>query len=333
MRQGFNPNKDKPQQASEFWHQVVVPVYIPNSEDYFKDSFDILKLCLESLKKTTHKATYITVVNNGSGATVSDYLQAQLQSGVIHEVIHSPNIGKINAILKGVVGHDFDLVTITDADVLFHEHWQKATYEIFEAFPQAGAVAPLSFPNFLKYFTGPVWTRFWLSKKLRFEDVSDPESLKAFADSINNEDYYKEAHLQKQLILENNGVKAGVGSGHFVNTYRGSVFDPPAGKHSPFHLGGGSETKFVDAPVVQAGGFRLSTLKGHASHMGNTLAPWMQDTVSKLVEQEGEITKPVLKELPSAGYNGLLFKLITRGPIWRFLLKRKGLSGAQAKQY
>ena len=74
MRIGFNPQKDKKLHPSDFFHQVVVPVYIPNQKGYFKDSFSILKLCLDSLFRTSHKKTYFTVVNNGSCDEVRAYL-------------------------------------------------------------------------------------------------------------------------------------------------------------------------------------------------------------------------------------------------------------------
>ena len=44
MRLGFNPHKDKQQIKSDYFHQVVIPVYIPNTEGYFEDSFEIFKL-------------------------------------------------------------------------------------------------------------------------------------------------------------------------------------------------------------------------------------------------------------------------------------------------
>ena len=56
MRLGFNPHKDKKQIKSDYFHQVVIPVYIPNEEGYFKDSFVILQYCLQSLFKTDRKS-------------------------------------------------------------------------------------------------------------------------------------------------------------------------------------------------------------------------------------------------------------------------------------
>ncbi|WP_435577743.1 glycosyltransferase family 2 protein [Gilvibacter sp.] len=337
MRSGFNPNKDQLQQEAVYSHQLLIPVYIPNHEGYFKDSLEILKCCLKSLEKTVHRRTFITVVNNGSSETVRDYLDKQLVDGGIHELIHSTNIGKINAILKGLAGHDFELVTIADADVLFCSGWQEATYEIFRAFPKAGAVAPLSFPTFFKYYTAPVWADHWSSSALKFQEVRDPESLKAFAHSIGNAEFYKPAHLEKQLVLTHNGVAAGVGSGHFVNTYRGSLFDPPVGKHSPYQLGGDSETRFVDQPAMDAGAYRLSTLKGYAFHMGNTLEPWMHEELEGLEKSSLETVDIPWNKLRAKPLRNwwvkLIFKLLTRGPIWNRLLRSKGLSANQLRNY
>ena len=61
MRVGFNPNKDKVLPKSDYTHQVIVPVYIPHQNDYFKDSFQIVQLGLEALFKTCHDKTYSTI--------------------------------------------------------------------------------------------------------------------------------------------------------------------------------------------------------------------------------------------------------------------------------
>ena len=138
MRKGLNPHKDKPQEQSEFVHQIIIPVYIPNQEEYFKDSFRILQICLESLFKTVHKKTFISVINNGSCNEVKEYLDGLFISKKIHEVIHTTNIGKLNSIVKGLVGNNIELVTIADSDVFFLENWQQQTVKTFNAFPKTG---------------------------------------------------------------------------------------------------------------------------------------------------------------------------------------------------
>ena len=132
MRIGYNPHKDKRIEASKYVHQVIIPVYIPNQEGYFRDSFKIFKLCLKSLFATIHNNTFITIVNNGSDLIIKDYLNELYQDDKIHEVIHTENIGKLNAILKGLAGNAIEIVTISDSDVLFLPNWQSrpSTYRL-----------------------------------------------------------------------------------------------------------------------------------------------------------------------------------------------------------
>ena len=165
MRLGFNPHKDKKQIKSDYFHQVVIPVYIPNEEGYFKDSFVILQYCLQSLFKTSHQKTYFTIVNNGSCDEVVDYLNSLYHKKKIQELIHSTNIGKLNAILKGLTGNQFTLITIADADVLFVNNWQEETYAVFEAFPKTGSVSPCPNSKLLKYCTTNIFFEKHLNDK------------------------------------------------------------------------------------------------------------------------------------------------------------------------
>ena len=116
---------------TDFYHQIVIPVHIPNLKGYFKHSFRILELNLNSLFKTTHKKTYFTIVNNGSCKEVENYLLGLFNQGLIHELINTTAIGKLNAILKGIVGHNFEFITISDSDVLFLNNWQNETYKVY----------------------------------------------------------------------------------------------------------------------------------------------------------------------------------------------------------
>jgi hypothetical protein len=64
MRIGTNPEKKKNKIPIDSYHRVIIPVYIPHFNGYFKDSFNVLKLCLDSLLKTVHLKTRITIYNN-----------------------------------------------------------------------------------------------------------------------------------------------------------------------------------------------------------------------------------------------------------------------------
>lgn len=338
MRVGYNPLKDKMHSDNDFYHQVILPVYIPNLEGYFKDSFEILKLCLDSLIITSHKKTYISIVNNGSCREIIDYLQELLLQNKIHELTHSTNIGYINAILKGSVGHKFTLVTTSDADVLFLNNWQKATYDVFENFPKAGAVCPTPSSKSFNYLTFNIIADYFFSKKLKFTSVKNSLALKRFAQSIGNEEFYKSVHLNKILTISENSVKAVVGAGHFVVTYRGDLLEQISDKYTPFILGGNSDDIF-DKPVIRHGLWRLSTDNNYTYHLGNVIEPWMQEAFNALKKEDKELDFVLHKSLkrPSSFFfwlkNTLPEKLFYRKPIRRFFLRYKGLTQEEAKQY
>lgn len=339
MRIGFNPNKDKPQKPNDFFHQLVIPVYIPNQEGYFKDSFAILKYCIESLFKTVHPKTFITLVNNGSNAIVTDYLNQLQKTGKIHEVINTTNIGKLNAVLKGISGHDFPLITIADSDVLFLKDWQEATYSVFEKFPKTGAVCPTPSSKSLKNYTFNIWFELLFSKSLYFTEVQNPLALKAFAESVGNVDFYNSSHLEKYLTVSHNNFKAVVGAGHFVTTYRKEVFENNKIKYSNFMLGGDSEATLLDIPVVKKGMWRLSTENNFAYHMGNIKEEWMNKILSEIESNkffpEKEITLYKVKSSKFGFFikHRLFSKIIKSKKIWHYFLKAKGLSKDQILNY
>ena len=337
MRVGFNPNKDKTLPKSDYTHQVIVPVYIPHQEDYFRDSFQILQFCLESLITTSHSKTYITVVNNGSCAEVILYLNQLHQDGKIQEVIHTTAIGKLNAILKGLTGHQFPLITITDADVLFLNHWQKATYEVFEAFPKAGAVSPVPNPKMCRYLTSNVILENLFTNKIKFADVKNSDALIEFAKSVGNHNMFDEIHLKKCLIIENKKVKSVIGAGHFVATYRGEVFEKIKDRFTS-HMMGFGEGYYLDNPVVEMGFWRLSTENNFAFHMGNTLEAWMSDKLIELKREDHvfDRLKNEKHKINKTYYwlNNFLFsKIIYRPFFWELFLLNKGIARNDVKKY
>lgn len=337
MRVGFNPHKDKIQSASDYFHQVIIPVYIPNQEGYFKDSFEILKLCLDSLFKTIHNKTYVTVVNNGSCIEVVDYLNDLYKANIIQEIIHVTNIGYINAMLKGITGQNFSLITTSDADVLFLDGWQNATYSIFENFPKAGAVCPTpSSRSFKRYTSNIYWDNLFFNK-IQFNNVANPLALKAFGFSVGDSNFYNSIQLKKYLILPSTSCKAVLGAGHFVVTYRASIFNALESRHTDYILGGNSDDIF-DLPVVKKGFWRLSTADNFAYHMGNVLEDWMVDGVSKLKQNVEECNfelKPIQSSSKLSYFvkSRLFAKLILNKKIMRYFLIWKGLSTEEAKNY
>jgi len=337
MRVGFNPNKDKVLPKSDYTHQVIVPVYIPHQKDYFKDSFQILQLCLESLFKTCHDKTYITIVNNGSCIEVVNYLNQLQQEAKLQEVIHTTAIGKLNAILKGLSGHQFPLITISDADVLFLNNWQKATYEVFEIFPRAGVVSPVPNPKNLRYYTANIIGETFFSKNTAFSPVVAKAGMEAFAKSIGNESLFKAIHLEKQLTITRGSTTALIGAGHFVATYKGVSFDVLKQRFSTYSLGGDSEKLLLDKPATDLGLWRLSTQNNYAYHLGNVKENWMLDEFDNIISDsstfENSVDNKVYSGVLNVFYMKFFSRLIFRKPFWQLYLRFKGLTSEEAKQY
>lgn len=338
MRLGFNPNRNQENSSLMYYHQIIIPVFIPYQNDYFKESFEIFKLCLESLFRSVHKKTFITIVNNGSCQEVTNYIQELNLQKKIHEVIETTNVGKLNAILKGIVGHNFPLITITDSDVLFLNGWQKATYSIFENFPKAGVVCPVPSSRSLRTYTSNIYWDSFFSKKLAFSKVKNPLALKKFAVSVGNPDFYNKAHLENYFTVSNKNEKAVIGAGHFVGTYRGEIFNSLEVKYSNYKMGGNSENEILDIPVVKKGFWRLSTEDNYAYHMGNVLEDWMNDEVSKLEKNISEVDFNIKSINASSKWlymvkSKIFGKIILNKKIMKYFLVCKGLPSKDAEKY
>ncbi|SHG93023.1 glycosyltransferase family A protein [Flavobacterium defluvii] len=337
MRIGHNPHKDKAQIASDYFHQIVIPVYIPNQEGYFKDGFEILKICLQSLFATIHSKTYVTIVNNGSCNLVVDYLNELHRQNKIQEIIHVTNIGYINAMLKGIAGQKFSLITTSDADVFFLNGWQSETYTIFESFPKAGAVCPTPSSRSLRNHTANIYWDNLFNKKIQFNHVVNPEALKKFGLSVGNADFYNAIQLKKYLTLTSKKCKAVIGAGHFIVTYRSSIFDKLEKRYTDYVLGGNSDDLF-DLPVVKKGFWRLSTIDNFAYHMGNVMEDWMHDEVSKLSQGNKNIDYNI-KQITSKSNlsyfikSKVFGKFILNKKILRCFLFFKGLTWNESKNY
>ena len=336
MRVGFNPYKDVSLNKTDYIHQVIIPVYIPNQEGYFKDSFTILKLCLASVFATVHSKTFVSIVNNGSCSIVVTYLNELFEKKNIHELIHTENIGKLNAILKGLSGNNIDLVTISDADVLFLDNWQMETVKVFKEVPRAGVVGIV--PQFKMYENncGNVLFDTLFNSKLRFIPVKNKAALIQFYDSLGWDRNYNQDYLAYNLALEvNNELNVLIGSGHFVATYKKNVFDTVV-TYIGYKMGGNSEG-YLDTLPLEKDYWRVTTEDNYAYHMGNTFENWMEALVVLKTKQE-EIhynfeNKNKVRPIVYWMKNRLFVKFISSKFLMKLYLKWKKLPKALIKRY
>ena len=337
MRKGNNPTKDLAQVPDPAPHVVVIPLYIPEMDGYYKDALKVFETCLESLVKTKQPTTEICVVANGCCETVTHRLSEYHKKGWIQDLfLLKEGVGKINALLKALRSLESPFVTLTDADVLFLNDWEKAVYEVFEAFPKAAAVSPTPIFGTQARLTYPIWKDYFFSKKLQFLPVADPEAMTRFVQSIG---WPRLDRKYKEVILglkSTQGVKAVVGCNHMTVTYKTSVFRTLPKGNSPYLLGGDSEFEYLDKPPVLCDGYRLATYQNYSYHMGNAMEPWMQEVFSTLKTPADSIDfrglpKSIMRPRPFVFFlkQKLLGKIFGRKSFRKWFYRNKGLQKNQ----
>lgn len=285
MRIGNNPEKEQNILEVDAYHRVVIPVYIPNlTEAYFQDGLKILRLCLQSLLKTVHVKTRISIINNNCCVEVTSYLESLYREhDKVDQLLNSKiNLGKVNALYAAIKSNLEPIITIADADVMFLPNWQQAVEKTMVAFPECGMVSPV--PSSIayrgEYLNSTIYYAFFKGK-LIFEEINNPDGLLKFEKSIDRK-MYNETHLKKHLVLSNKQGKAVIGCGHFVATFRAEVFTAAPNENCKFKIVGGSEGEYLDKPNDISGFLKLATLGNYAYHLGNTIQPWMNKEMDSI---------------------------------------------------
>ena len=299
MREGSNPGKTHSELPPFKQHRVLVPVFIPSHEGYFRHALEILKLSLESLCVTTANRANVTIISNGCAVEVVRMLEGYLELGRIDQLLlNHGNRGKIDAVLSVAHGCFEDLITISDCDVLFMPGWLAAVEDVFQAFPECGVVAPVPNPSLAYHDTASTILGALIRRELRLEKVVPEADLDRFAHSIGRPDYFEPEQRWAQLVVRRNGNGACVGAGHFVFTLRREVADDLPRHPSLLALQG--ETEWLDDPPEAMGVWRLATTRAYAYHLGNLPEPWMYEALDWCQRQshgvaEGRRPLPPLK--------------------------------------
>lgn len=322
MRVGTNPEKLQNTLEINSYHRVVIPVYIPNlTEDYFKDCLKVFKLCFESLQRTIHLKTRISIIDNGCCKEAQDYFtKVYNEFENVDQLLNSKiNLGKVNALYSAIKSNLEPLITITDADVMFLPKWQQKVERVLEAFPESGMVSPV--PSSIGYRGEYLYSTIYyaLTKgRLKFSDVKHPEGLEKFENSIGRK-LYSKVHKEKYLTVTSNNEKAVIGCGHFVATFKADVFNNAPKEICKLKIVGGSESDYLDEPNDRGGFLRLATHGNYAYHLGNVFEPWMQEEMNKI--NEDTHSNSVLETFPkSKPLNRFQY---TMGKIWHIIFFKK----------
>ncbi len=285
MREGSNPQKTERKIELTCHHRVIVVVFIPELSGYYKNSLEVFKLCLNSLIVANNKSYSVTVVNNGSCKEVSEFLNYNLENEDIDTLIsHNQNIGKIDALIGAARGAREELITVTDADILFSSSWNIKVEEVFNKIPNVGSVSPISFRHGLFYGTSSVLKEV-LHNRVKFKLIEIPDNFENQNKYLQSINWGSERDNKiKWPVIEKNNFKAIIGSGHQILTIRRNIFL----KYTPIVqsltlVGGDSEYKYIDEAIDKSGLMRLSTFHNYAYHMGNVIEEWMKKNNESVV--------------------------------------------------
>lgn len=333
MRKGRSPARHIKLEDRKNLNRILIPVHIPSMEGYFVESFEIFKLCLNSLKNTISPDTRISVFLNACDQKIIDWtLEFSQYHSILDQVVVSKiNVGKINALRALYSGNSEPFFTISDADVLFKPGWEQEVFSIYQAFPESGMVGLVPVSSNYKSFTNNVWGKYFFGKHIKIEAVRDSDAMPMFLNSLfgKNRISLSETQLRNIVTITKFNQKAVVGCGHFVAVVRREVFNCAPHLPNDYLLGGNSEVAYIDQPLVESGLLRLCTTKGYAYHMGNTVESWMHDVIKKANTEQTFVSdnflisdsKPVTRFEKVFGY--LITRLLSGRLKWLVLMTVK----------
>lgn len=137
-RIGVNPNVNS--RAYQYNDIVLTAItHLPNDEGYHNKRFEIVKICLESMRENCDVKSTVIIWDNGSHEYFRNWLRHEYKPDIL---IESPNIGKTNArtnLFRICPPHC--IVSYTDDDMLFYPNWLNPQVEILKKFPNVACVS------------------------------------------------------------------------------------------------------------------------------------------------------------------------------------------------
>ena len=161
MRKGQNPAKFVKDVARPERITVALLNYIPFLSGFYAETLDVLKVSLGSMRKEAGLSFDLLVFDNGSCPEVRDFLVQEKEEGRIQYLILSEkNMGKGGAWNVMLTGAPGEIISYTDADVLFSPNWLARSVEILETFPNVGMVTARPFRTPPEFYEGTLkWAR------------------------------------------------------------------------------------------------------------------------------------------------------------------------------
>ncbi len=294
MRKGFSPLKaSRPiEDAAEI--SVAVMNSIPDTEGYFAQALDVLRLSLASIRHHADQEFDLFVVDNGSCRTVVEFLQAELIAGRIdHLILNRRNIGAGNGLLQLLRSASGSYVFYSDGDIYYRPGWMETHLRIMKTFPKVGVVGGVPVKGIRNKNTESTvqWAGENQDVVSQHGDLIPREVLEEFWQSVGlsgGESHEKAAtlrrarELQPDHLLSLRNVSAFVGASHMQYLVsRPAIESLPMTWTNKLMMSKGDT---VDRPLDQSGFLRLSTPEACVYHIGNMITEdWLRQEFQRLV--------------------------------------------------
>lgn len=297
MRVGQNPAKSITQVPQPARITIALITYIPFLSGYYKQSLDVLKICLNSVLQNTPRSSIqgstanfdLYVFDNGSCEEVRGYLiQAQTAGDIQYLLLSQKNLGKggaWNIIFESAPG---EIIVYADSDVYFSEGWLEHSLDILEKYPNVGMVTARPMRTPAKYFTSTLeWAQGTPDVKFEEGDFQSWETFKEHTDSVGvdeaeSREWYQES---KDIRLTYHDSCAQVGAAHFQFMAKKKVLR----KIIPFEMDRPmGQVRVLDEQLNNQGYLRLATCEPYVKHLGNRVPTTGMNTASQITSHRGK---------------------------------------------
>jgi glycosyltransferase involved in cell wall biosynthesis len=218
-RIGMNPGRGKKSEYQPARVTIAVLTFVPNEVGYFKDRFDVMRVCIQSIIKNTQKPYDLMVFDNGSSAKVVEYLQGQHALGNIDFLILSKkNIGKISALQYMFNAAPGEVIAYCDDDVFYLPGWLDRHLEVLDTYPNVGIVTGFYIKNHMK--EGVKSTLDFAKRsdvQMEIGNLVDREIEQHYISNMGRtwEQYQREVDGLQDVRMEYKGVRTYASAGHY----------------------------------------------------------------------------------------------------------------------